>query len=119
MKYPHTIHEVERRERIFHAALNSVPAEDAQSTAKVWELLKASAPVAVTVPYLDVREEGGTLLTWKQGRRHLDVEIAADGAMDFFYWNQDTDESWDIEVAPRAPLPEVILCALGGFRVIV
>src|SRR5260221_3428464 len=107
------------REEIFCRALEqSVAPETAWITREVWDRLRGNIPGVLRVPYLDVREGGGVLLTWDQGAHHLDLEIAPAVPLDFFYLNRETGEAWDIESPLEERIPEKALQVFNRFRII-
>ena len=110
------------REKMFDAALQScVSPPIARVVRAVWGKIQGCVPGVVRVPRLDVREEGGVLLTWDQGVHHLDVEVLPDASLDFFYLNRETNETWDVETTlqEQARLPEKVLQHFNHFRLIV
>lgn len=110
--------EQEREEKLT-AVLNScVPDQVARLARAVWDRIKGNVPGILRVPLLDLREEGGVLLTWEQGVHHLDVEIASDGSLDFFYLNRETNEAWDVEASLEKRIPEKVLQQFNYFRVV-
>lgn len=111
-----------KREEAFSAGLQScVPQPMALLVRAVWDKIKGCVPGVVRVPHLDVREEGGVLLSWDQGVHHLDVEVLPDTSLDFFYLNRETNEAWDVETTlhEQERLPEKVLQHFNHFRLVV
>ncbi len=96
----------------------SVDSALAEYVLHFWNRAKGNVPGLLSVPYLDILEDGGVLLTWDREAHHFDVEIAVGRPLEFFYRNRITSDVWEAECAPFAPLSEEVLTALNAFRIV-
>ena len=105
----------ERRIKRFLAFIDTLPDDLASVVQATWSKVEGRSPGFLPAPLVDERDEGGVLLSWDKGIHHLDVEITAEGALDFFYLNRVTDEKWDIEAMATDVIPEKVMEAFDRF----
>lgn len=54
-------------------------------------------------------ESNDFMFLWKKGEHHLECEIFGDGAVEFFYRNRSTDETWGEDITLESKLtPEIM-----------
>jgi len=79
--------------------------ETASLAKKAWMLIWASTGGKMPIPAACTGPDGQILYAWDRGRHHLELEIFADRAAEFFYKDRETRELWgaDYNVGDRIP----------------
>jgi hypothetical protein len=82
---------------------------------RAWLDVSDATGNALPVPAACTGPDGQMMYTWDKERHHLELEITADGAGEFFYRNRETSELWGEEYRPGTPLAHDVVTKLKLF----
>lgn len=80
-----------------------------------WEGIQKTAGGQAPVPDACPGPSGQLLFTWDAGQHHLELEITSAEELEFFYWDRDTDATWEHDCHLDQPIPAAVLDALRLF----
>lgn len=74
----------------------------AKAVVSLWQALRAEVP-DLPVPVAGLTDDATFQIAWDRGRFHLDVDVARDGTIEWFYADRDSPRSDSGEAASVTP----------------